>query len=514
MDILDTRKKIILYNRKYKLAVKKYKKTGNVGIFEELIDQMMIDEVAGMNGEIAYILKNLDGDKIRMAILSILDKDRNLFIKLKNIIDKNVLTPNNYVKAIVKMLREYVSVGDVEKKKFGEVMTPIPLVEEMLDKLPSKVWSNPNLKWLDPCNGVGIFPCVVVSRLMDGLCEWQPDEELRYKHIIENMLFVGELQHKNMFLFLFAFNPYKKYKMNIYTGSFLDEGFDNHMRDIWKLDKFNIIIGNPPYQLKKDGFKKSQPLWHLFIKKSIDILIEKGHMSMVHPSGWRNISGVFKKTQQLMLSNQFLYLEVHNVKDGLKTFGASTRYDFYCMEKIEPYKDTIIKTQNGSEVKIDISMMGYIPNGDFDIIKSLVANNEEVVTVLYSRSKYGSDKKNMFKTKNTEFKYPCVQNVNVKNELSCIWYSNTNENGHFGIPKVMFGRKTSGVYVDEHGEYASAQDVSSIVDDVENIHNIQKALLSDKFINLMKQCDFGGVTDRYNRKIIATFKKDFWKEFI
>ena len=59
------------------------------------------------------------------------------------------ISTTNHIANIVQMLREYVKVSAVEQKKFAEVMTPIELVEEMLDTLPEDVWSNPELKWLE-----------------------------------------------------------------------------------------------------------------------------------------------------------------------------------------------------------------------------------------------------------------------------------------------------------------------------------------------------------------------------
>ena len=122
----------------------------------------------------------------------------------------------NHIKDVVTMLREYVKVSKTEVKTMGEVMTPISLVEEMLDTLPYDVWTNPNLKWLDPCGGVGTFFSVVIERLMKGLISFQPDEKLRYKHILENMIYTCELQAKNLFLFLYAFDPKDEYAWNIY----------------------------------------------------------------------------------------------------------------------------------------------------------------------------------------------------------------------------------------------------------------------------------------------------------
>jgi site-specific DNA-methyltransferase (adenine-specific) len=90
---------------------------------------------------------------------------------------------------------------DGEVKKFGEIMTPFTVVDDMMNTLPDDVWSNPNLKWLDPCNGIGTFPSIIVDRLMVGLKDVIPNNCDRYKHIIENMIYVCELQAKNMFLF-------------------------------------------------------------------------------------------------------------------------------------------------------------------------------------------------------------------------------------------------------------------------------------------------------------------------
>ncbi|MFW6243434.1 MAG: hypothetical protein ACOC2W_04675 [bacterium] len=81
------------------------------------------------------------------------------------------------------------------KKKYGEVLTPVKLVNEMLDTLPKDVWSNPDLKWLDPASGRNaIFPIQVYKRLMEGLKDWEKDNKKRSEHIWENMLYMVEIQ--------------------------------------------------------------------------------------------------------------------------------------------------------------------------------------------------------------------------------------------------------------------------------------------------------------------------------
>lgn len=253
--------------------------------YETLIDNLMVQEVAGHDPELYNLLLNTDPRKRRSGILSILDKGRNMFMSIKNVIKSNTLNKTEHIKDVVRMLRDYVKVGEVEKKKFGEVMTPISLVNEMLDTLPSEVWSNPDLKWLDPANGCGVFPSVVVERLMVGLSTWQPDEDLRYKHIMENMIYVCEIQPKNMFLYLCAFDPNDEYELNVYTGSFLDQGFDDHMKNVWGVGKFDIVVGNVPYQESDGGGTgdSAKPLYNLFTEKSYNI---SDKIIFVIPSKW------------------------------------------------------------------------------------------------------------------------------------------------------------------------------------------------------------------------------------
>ena len=426
----------------------------------------------------------------------------------------------SHIKNVKKTIGNFIDSNKVNNRKnksvktMGEVMTPIKLVEEMIDTLPDEVWTNPTLKWLDPCNGIGTFFSVIVERLMKGLISFQPDDNLRYKHVVENMIYACELQEKNIASYLYAFDPCNEYTLNTYCGSYLDEGFDKHIMEFWGVEKFDVIVMNPPYQKLKEGNKISQALWDKFVIKTVSQLVEGGYLVAVHPSGWRNVNGRFKKIQTLLKNKQITYLEIHNVSDGIKTFNVATRYDFYCLHNVPNTMFTKIKCMDGTIERVDISKMEFIPNGRFKEFEKLIAkDSEERVDVLHSFSAYETRKNYMNKEQTEDFKYPCVQNVNVKNVFSCIWYSNTNNNGHFGIPKVIFGRRTSGVYIDKTGEYGMAEDCKAIVDEQKNLPFIQKAMLNFKFIEFLKQCDFGGTCDRYNSKIIALFRKDFWKDF-
>jgi len=481
---------------------------------EQIVDGIIADyletKFSGVKDKLSKTSKYFK----RGAKASILGTDRRMYELIKTLEEKNsecdYLT---YFDELVNAYREYVEVADCEIKTHGEVMTPIWLVEDMLNTLPSDVWSNPNLKWLDPCSGVGTYSSVVVQRLMKGLEDFEKNPTKRYRHIIEEMIYVCELQPKNMFIFQCVFDKDDTNELNTYCGSFLDENFDKHMIDVWGVEKFDIVIGNPPYQTQKEGNTKTQPIWHLFVEKSINILSKGGYLCMVHPSGWREVDGIFKETQKLIVTKQILSLRMHNYQDGLKTFGCKVSYDYYTLKNIN--NDgfiTDVTCVDGSLIKIDLMDNEFLPDENIYEIYSLVAkDNEEKVNILYSRSLYGTDKENMNKEKTEQFRYPCINAVSSLNIPSC-YYSKINTNGHFNVPKVIFSNVASGVITDENGNYGLTQFAYGIVDEVQNLADIQKALCNEKFIKkIMLYRNYGF---KYNRKVIGTFRKDFYKQFL
>jgi site-specific DNA-methyltransferase (adenine-specific) len=331
-----------------------YQKTGDINYFEEVIDAMVLDGISGMNDSFKNAISNLSREKKRMTILSLLDKDLNLFKRIKALTD-NSINKMDHIKDVIQMLREYVKVGEVEKKKYGEVMTPLDLVKEMLATLPEDVWSNPNLKWLDPANGTGPYPIMVVYKLMNGLKVWEPDDEKRYKHIIENMIYVCELQPKNMFLYMCAVDPFDTYKLNIYTGSFLEEGFDKHMKDVWNVEKFDIVMGNPPYQ---DGTKsqgKNSSLWTKFILKSNLTLKKNGYLLFITPFSWIAPSESQKNDlKNIFFENSLLYLNT----ECIKYFDVASTFSYYLIQKNGKKNNTNVN--NKFNINLDLPFLPTI----------------------------------------------------------------------------------------------------------------------------------------------------------
>ena len=276
------------------------------------IEQEILNNIENQHGKVVRTaIENIPVERNRVAMLAATSskKDKELLNMLKELETSTII---HQLDKIIERIRKYNPVGDIEKKSFGEIFTPFSLINDMLDTLPKEVWTNPNLRWGDFCNGVGNFMVVIVRRLMIGLENWEPNENKRFKHIIEKMIYVAELQVKNMFLWMVSIDPKSKLKLNLYRGSSLSKEFDEHMKNVWKVEKMDILVSNPPYQ-EQVGPNKTQSIWNLFVEKYLDILSENGYMTMVHPSGWRSLDGIYKNIQN-KLKNNLLFLSMNDEK--------------------------------------------------------------------------------------------------------------------------------------------------------------------------------------------------------
>jgi len=266
--------------------------------------------------------------------------------------------------------------------------------------------------------------------------------------------------------------------------------------------------------------RRGHGFWSKFVKQAINMLKDDGYLVFIHPPNWRNLdSNIYKTCFNLIKDRQLLYLEIHNCKDGSKTFNAGTAYDWYVLKNVKSTNyETIIKGQDNIINKINLTEWNFIPNMMFEEIKKLMNNdvgknldvNRGKLNVNKYRSNYGPDKKWISKEKSEEFRYPVIYSINKNNELS-LKYSNTNKNGHFGIPKFIFSNGR-GFFIDEKGEYGLTQWAYCIYDDIENLQNIKKAFLSDKFKRIRDAIQLDSLL--YNYRVMKLFKRDFYKEFI
>ena len=323
---------------------------------------------------------------------------------------------SNNSKELSKLIDKYLIPQELEKKTNAEVSTPHKLRQEMLDTIPTDFWTTPK-KVFEPCSGKGGFVIDIIDRFMDGLKEVISDEKERYRTIVEECLYFGDINPTNIFICKLLVNPHNEYELNYYEGNTLELNIE----DEWGVKGFDAVIGNPPYQNSYGA--SNGTLWDKFVSQSLYITKTDGFICMVHPSGWRNVSGKFKKLQETMFKKNLLYLEIHNESDGIVTFKAETRYDWYIIQNNDNYITTKIKFEDGKSMNIHIRDLEFIPNGEYDLVQKLLAENEdERCEVLYNRSSYGCDKPWVSKTKYDEYEHPCVYTINSKSELK-LFYS-------------------------------------------------------------------------------------------
>ncbi|MFW6120841.1 MAG: Eco57I restriction-modification methylase domain-containing protein [Petrotogales bacterium] len=277
-------------------------------------------------------------------------------------------------------------------------------------------------------------------------------------------------------------------------------------------DKFDVVLGNPPYQDGSGNKGRGHTLWPEFVKCSFDICKDDGYVSLIHPSTWRSGLKTTKSIFEILTNNNTMYLEMHSIDDGIKTFGVTTCYDWYISQKHIYSGNTDIIDETGKEVSIDISLYDIIPSSMIDEITSLFAKeNEETIEFIHARSAYGSDKKWVNKTQDDTFKHPVVYSLPKKGKQ--IWWSSVNDKGHFGIAKVIASNGAGcQLLIDEKGEFGMTEWAWAIADSPGNLSLIKKAMESEKFQELCKYMRKS--YDKYNRDFIRRFRKDFWKDFI
>ena len=290
-------------------------------------------------------VKMLNDIKINPELLDIFDDQcliwwnkKDLIDLIKNIVskyfDKNSYTYNISVqfkmsiqslidnpKELLELINDCLKPKDIEKKEFGEVFTPIKFINENMlkdledywkNKYNENIWSNEKLTWYDPAAGMGNYPIAIYYKLFEGLKDKIIDELDRKKHIIEKQLYMGELNKKNSLIIKQIFNINNEYKLNLYEGNTLNIDINN----IFKLNKFNIIIGNPPYneELTKTGAK---PLYNKFIEYYID---KCNILSFIVPSRWfAGGKGLDKFREMMMNRTDIIYIK--HFDDATKIFG-------------------------------------------------------------------------------------------------------------------------------------------------------------------------------------------------
>lgn len=308
-----------------------------------------------------------------------------------------------------------------------EVFTSPAVVNRMLDTLPEALWSNPNAKFLDPFTKSGVFLREIAKRLMKGLETVIPDPQERLDHILGQQLYgiaitqltalmarrtlycskdTTELAHCLTDIFAQQGNPdgniyfapcehtFVKGKCSYCGATEREFGTEQrtaleqhaylfiHNKNPYKEMQFDVIIGNPPYQMSDGSGGSSDsavPIYNKFVEQAI--MLNPRYLCMIIPSKWMVGGRGLKKFRENMVENKKIKIlyDFENSKDCFPGQNLDGGVCYFLLDREYKGKtDYIFRSNDGEEIK----SKRFLKNNYFEYI----IRNNRVLSIIEESS--------------------------------------------------------------------------------------------------------------------------------
>ena len=400
-------------------------------------------------------------------------------------------------KKILTIVKKHLKIKDKEKKLFGEVFTPVELIFEMLEHLPNDLWINPNLKWLEPANGIGNFSIVVYYKLMKGLESVIADERIRSSHIIEKMLYMVELNPVNCKVCRDIFKMIDPISSpNLYEDDFLK----------WVAPlSFDVIIGNPPFNCRSRIHNK-------ITIKCLKILNNNKHLLLIVP--FNQFGGTHIPVYRELIKHSIILIKTNITKQHFPTIGENIIY--YHLQ----YNNTPIKTNFINEnFSLKLIYRAFNPiklwNKLSEKIFKKVIKSKHDNGFKYNRG--GNWNEDYKHTRDSLFSYKTIMTYKKGVEIK---YSKTQQKGHGELKVLLHEQGIHKSYLDlDNGVgphfYYKIVPTMEIAKRVEFFFNsnlykyIQKVSISSQFIKNPKYIDIDFIYNKQFNLTVDSIYKQF-----